>query len=29
MLREGSTRVRLEVLPDDKASPAKTKAASW
>jgi rare lipoprotein A len=29
MLREGSARVRLEVLPDDKAPPPKTKTASW
>jgi rare lipoprotein A (peptidoglycan hydrolase) len=29
MLREGSARVRLEVLPDDKAPPSKTKTASW
>jgi rare lipoprotein A len=29
MLREGSTRVRLEVLPDDKAPPSKTKATPW
>ena len=28
MLREGSARVRLEILPDDKA-PASKKAASW
>ena len=29
MLREGSARVRLEVLQDDQASPSKTKTASW
>jgi rare lipoprotein A len=29
MLREGSARVRLEVLPDDKALPVKTKSAGW
>jgi rare lipoprotein A (peptidoglycan hydrolase) len=29
MLREGSARVRLEILPDDKATPSKTKTASW
>jgi rare lipoprotein A len=29
MLHEGSARVRLEVLPDDKAPVPKTKAASW
>jgi peptidoglycan lytic transglycosylase len=29
MLREGSARVRLEVLPDDKTSASKTNAASW
>jgi rare lipoprotein A len=29
MLREGSARVRLEVLPDDKAPASKTSAASW
>jgi peptidoglycan lytic transglycosylase len=29
MLREGSARVRLEVLPDEKAPASKTKAASW
>jgi rare lipoprotein A len=29
MLREGSTRVRLEVLPDDKAPASKTKAPAW
>ena len=29
MLREGSTRVRLEILPDDKAPPSKTKATPW
>jgi rare lipoprotein A len=28
MVREGSARVRLEVLPDDKAA-SKTKAPSW
>src|SRR5437764_4716341 len=27
ILREGSARVRLELLPDDKATPAKTRAA--
>ena len=29
MLREGSARVRLEILPDDKTPASKTKAASW
>lgn len=29
MVREGSARVSLEILPDDKAPPSKTKAASW
>jgi rare lipoprotein A len=29
MLREGSARVRLEILPDDKAPVSKTKAAWW
>ncbi|HEX4630563.1 MAG TPA: septal ring lytic transglycosylase RlpA family protein [Chthoniobacterales bacterium] len=29
MLREGSTRVRLEALSDDKVPASKTKAASW
>lgn len=29
MLKEGSTRVRLEVLPDDKASPPKPKNPFW
>ena len=29
MLREGSTRVRLEVLPDDKTPASKTKAPVW
>jgi rare lipoprotein A len=29
MLREGSTRVRLEILPDDKALPSKTTATPW
>ncbi len=29
MIHEGSARVRLEILPDDKTPPAKTKAASW
>jgi len=29
MVGEGSARVRLEILPDDKAAPTKTKAASW
>ena len=29
MVHEGSARVRLEILPDDKAPPSKTKAASW
>jgi rare lipoprotein A len=29
MVREGSARVRLEVLPDDKAPPSKTKTAAW
>jgi rare lipoprotein A len=28
MVREGSARVRLEILPDDKAA-AKSKAPSW
>ena len=27
ILREGSARVRLELLPDDKATPAKTRVA--
>jgi rare lipoprotein A len=29
MLREGSARVRLELLPDDKGPPSKTKTAGW
>lgn len=29
MLREGSARVRIEVLPDDKTPASKTKAAFW
>ncbi len=29
MIHEGSARVSLEVLPDDKTPPSKTKAASW
>jgi rare lipoprotein A len=29
MLREGSARVRLEILPDDKAPPSKTKSSWW
>ena|ERR1041385_7029290 len=29
MLREGSARVRLEVLPDDKAPASKTKTPPW
>jgi rare lipoprotein A len=29
MIHEGSARVSLEILPDDKAPPSKTKAASW
>jgi rare lipoprotein A (peptidoglycan hydrolase) len=29
MIHEGSARVSLEILPDDKAPPAKTKAPSW
>src|SRR3954464_12781090 len=29
MLHEGSARVRLEVLPDDKTAVSKTKSASW
>jgi rare lipoprotein A len=29
MLHEGSVRVRLEVLPDDKKPASKTSAASW
>ncbi|HEX4641564.1 MAG TPA: septal ring lytic transglycosylase RlpA family protein [Chthoniobacterales bacterium] len=29
MLREGSARVRLEVLPDDKVTVWKTNSASW
>jgi rare lipoprotein A len=29
MLREGSARVRLEVLPDDKTSVSKTSVAPW
>jgi rare lipoprotein A len=28
MIHEGSARVSLEILPDDKAPPSKTKAAS-
>lgn len=29
MLHEGSARVELEVLPDDKTSPSKTTTAPW
>jgi rare lipoprotein A len=29
MVHEGSARVSLEILPDDKAPPSKTKSASW
>jgi rare lipoprotein A len=29
MIHEGSARVSLEILPDDKTPPAKTKASSW
>jgi rare lipoprotein A len=29
IIREGLARVSLEILPDDKAPPSKTKAASW
>ena len=29
MVREGSAKVELEILPDDKAPPSKTKAPSW
>jgi rare lipoprotein A len=29
MVREGSARVRLEVLPDEKAPASKTKAPPW
>lgn len=29
MVHEGSARVSLEILPDDKAPPSKTKAPSW
>jgi rare lipoprotein A len=29
MLREGSARVRLEVLPDDKAPASKSKTPPW
>ena len=29
MVSEGSARVSLEILPDDKAPPPKTKSASW
>lgn len=29
MVREGSARVQLEILPDDNVAPSKTKAASW
>lgn len=29
MVREGSARVRLEILPDDTAPPSKTKAPVW
>ncbi len=29
MIHEGSARVSLEILPDDKAPPSKTKSASW
>ncbi len=29
MIQEGSARVSLEILPDDKAPPSKKKAPSW
>jgi rare lipoprotein A (peptidoglycan hydrolase) len=29
MVGEGSARVSLEILPDDKAPPSKTKSAFW
>jgi len=29
MIHEGSARVSLEILPDDKKPPSKTKAPSW
>jgi rare lipoprotein A len=29
MVREGSARVRLEVLPDDKTEPSKAKSPFW
>ena len=29
MVGEGSARVSLEILPDDKTPPSKTKAPSW
>lgn len=29
MIREGSARVRLEILPDDKLPASKTKAPPW
>jgi rare lipoprotein A (peptidoglycan hydrolase) len=29
MVSEGSARVSLEILPDDKTPPPKTKSASW
>lgn len=29
MIHEGSARVSLVILPDDKAPPSKTKSASW
>jgi rare lipoprotein A (peptidoglycan hydrolase) len=29
MVSEGSARVSLEILPDDKAPPSKAKSASW
>lgn len=29
MVREGSARVSLEILPDDKEPPSKAKAATW
>jgi len=29
MIREGSARVELEILPDDKAPASKTKAPAW
>jgi len=29
IIHEGSARVSLEILPEDKAPPSKTKAPSW